>query len=208
MASSGPTEPGESEPAVRRRVRNPELHRSAILSAARSAFGEHGYANCTIREIAQRAGVTHGLVMRQFDSKERLFVTALLENRREEHAYRGDIVGLPEQVARRYVEHIEADGERDPFIALIRSSSDIRVARELLRDMRREPANVFLHVLDAADLEQRADLLGALLIGVTFSRYVLADGELAAMSPEELITYLTPAVRGILLTPTTAIRDE
>jgi hypothetical protein len=42
-------------------------------------------------------------------------------------------------------------------------------------------------------------MLGALLIGVTFSRYVLADGPLAAMSPEELIGYLIPAIRTILL---------
>jgi hypothetical protein len=36
---------------------------------------------------------------------------------------------------------------------------------------------------------------------VTFSRYVLADGTLAAMSSDELIAYLIPAIRTILLEP-------
>ena len=65
--------------------------------------------------------------------------------------------------------------------------------------MRSEPAEAFLGVLNAPDLDRRADLLGALLIGVTFSRYILADGELAAMSSEDLVAYLETAIRGILL---------
>lgn len=200
MASSEVTSPESGGLAKRKRVRNPELHRAAILAAARAVFGENGYANGTIREIARRAGVTHGLVVRHFETKERLFVTSLLA-RREEQRYSGAVADLPERIARRYVENIEADGPSDPFVALIRSAGDTRVAKELLRAMRREPAEAFLGVLDVPDLEQRADLLGALLIGVTFSRYILADGKLAAMSPDELIAYLTMSVHSILLAP-------
>ena len=201
MTSRQVISPDSGGTAKRKRVRNPELHRAAILAAARSVFGEHGYANGTIREIARQAGVTHSLVVRHFETKERLFVTSLLARRQEEQRYSGAIADLPERVARRYVENIEADGPSDPFVALIRSAGDTRVAKELLHAMRREPADAFLGVLDVPDLEQRADLLGALLIGVTFSRYILADGKLAAMSPEELIAYLTMAVHSILLDP-------
>lgn len=42
------------------------------------------------------------------------------------------------------------------------------------------------------------DLVGAHLIGVTFSRYLLADGPLAAMSADELTDYLTASLHGIL----------
>lgn len=200
MTSSEVTSPDLGGLARRKRVRNPDAHRAAILSAARSVFGEHGYANGTIREIARRAGVTHGLVVRHFETKERLFVTSLLA-RREEERYSGAVADLPERIARRYVENIEADGPSDPFIALIRSAGDSRVAKELLHAMRSEPAEAFLGVLDVPDLEQRGDLLGALLIGVTFSRYILADGKLAAISPEDLIAYLTTVIHSILLDP-------
>ena len=48
----------------------------------------------------------------------------------------------------RYVENIEADGASDPFIALIRSAGDTRLAKQLSKAMRGEPATAFLGVLD------------------------------------------------------------
>lgn len=188
-------------PSRSKRVRNPEVHRAAILDAARQVFAERGYSKATIREVARRAGVTHGLVVLHFTTKEKLFVEALLERRRAPAAIEGDVDKLPELIARAYVERVEADGPNDPFVALIRSAGDIDVAKQLLGAMRMEPAQAYLSVLSAHDLERRAELLGALLIGVTFSRYVLADGELAAMPPQELVAYLIPPIRTILLEP-------
>jgi AcrR family transcriptional regulator len=193
--------PSAATPPKRKRVRDPEAHRAAILEAARAVFGERGYRSGTIREIAGRAGVTHGLVVRHFETKDQLFVAALLDGRRSQPPTAGNMSGLPERVARAYVEQIEADGPSDPFIALIRSAGDADIAKQLLRAMRMEPAAAYLAVLDTPDLERRGDLLGALLIGVTFTRYILADGPLAMMSSENLIAYLTPLVRGILLDP-------
>jgi AcrR family transcriptional regulator len=186
------------EASKRKRIRNPDAHRAAILASARSVFAEHGYANGTIREIARRAGVTHGLVVRHFSTKEQLFVRALMEQRAEK-PYSGPVAGLPEYIAARYVENIENDGAGDPFVALLRSAGDTPLAKELLKTMRGEPATTLLGVLPAQDLDRRADLLGALLIGVTFSRYILAEGTLATMTPPELIAYLTQAISGILL---------
>ncbi|MCT7657445.1 TetR/AcrR family transcriptional regulator [Mycobacterium deserti] len=201
--SSAKSDPpsGAVSPQKRKRVRDPEAHRAAILEAARAVFGERGYRSGTIREIAGRAGVTHGLVVRHFETKDQLFVAALLDGRRIQPPADPDLSGLPERVARAYVEQIEADGPSDPFIALIRSAGDADIAKQLLRAMRMEPAAAYLAVLDATDLELRSDLLGALLIGVTFTRYILADGPLAMMSSEHLVAYLTPLVRGILIDP-------
>ena len=140
-------------------------------------------------------------MVRHFSTKDQLFVAALLDARRVPRSVEGDLSGLPERVARAYVEQIEADGPSDPFIALTRSAGDGHVAKQLLRAMRMEPADAYLAVLDTPDLDRRGDLLGALLIGVTFTRYILADGPLAEMSPEELIAYLTPLTRSILLDP-------
>jgi AcrR family transcriptional regulator len=184
----------------RKHVRNPEAHRAAILAAAREVFGELGYARGTIRAIAERAGVTHGLVVRHFATKDELFVTAMLDGRRPPGTV-GDVTDLPKRIARDYVENIEADGPSDPFIALLRSAGDANIAKHLLHEMRAEPADTYLAGLDAPDLDQRSDLLGALLIGVTFTRYILADGPLATMPPDKLIAYLTPLIHGILLEP-------
>jgi AcrR family transcriptional regulator len=48
-----------------------------IRDAARALFAEHGYGTST-REIAERAGVSHELIFRYFDSKANLFVEAVL----------------------------------------------------------------------------------------------------------------------------------
>ena len=47
-----------------------------LEDAAREVFAERGY-EATTREIASRAGVSHDLIFRYFDSKEKLFFDAV-----------------------------------------------------------------------------------------------------------------------------------
>lgn len=54
--------------------------RAAILQAAMVVFGEHGYANGSLTDIAERVGMTHAGVLHHFGSKEQLLI-ALLEYR-------------------------------------------------------------------------------------------------------------------------------
>lgn len=48
-----------------------------LQEAAREVFGERGF-EATTREIASRAGVSHELIFRYFDSKEKLFFDAVV----------------------------------------------------------------------------------------------------------------------------------
>src|ERR1700678_4167148 len=50
---------------------------AAILEAATDLFAERGPAATSIRDIAERAGVNHGLVFRHFGTKEQLFGAVL-----------------------------------------------------------------------------------------------------------------------------------
>src|ERR1700749_5240899 len=102
----------ESEPEHHRpkRRRDPEASRAAILEAAREVFNERGYARATIREIARRAGVTHGLVMRHFGSKEQLLIEALPGPRAAAEVVPGDLATLPERVATAFVAGTESAG--------------------------------------------------------------------------------------------------
>ncbi|XVU29271.1 TetR family transcriptional regulator [Actinoplanes sp. CA-054009] len=184
----------------RRRTRDPEAKRAAILGAARAVFAEHGFERATIREIARRAGVAHGLVMLHFTSKERLFLAAVPGPRDLADAVAGDLDGLPGRIALSYVARMESAGRADPFIALVRAAaSDQEAAKALLRAMREESLTAYEIVLEGPDVEERVNLGASLLIGVTMSRYVLADGPLAVMTPDRLARYLTNALRAILL---------
>lgn len=50
-----------------------------ILSATISIIGKNGYTASSIRDIAKEAGVTPGLIMQRFDSKEQLVLQALFQ---------------------------------------------------------------------------------------------------------------------------------
>ncbi len=65
--------------------------RQLILEAALAVFAEQGFEGATSKEIAARAGVTHGLIYFYFTSKEELFQAAF------EHTLRGalDQLSLP-----------------------------------------------------------------------------------------------------------------
>ncbi len=57
-----------------------EARRSSILTAARRAFTETGDMNgTTIRHIAERGGISEGVIYRHFESKDQLFFEAVVE---------------------------------------------------------------------------------------------------------------------------------
>ena len=63
----------------RRRTRNVADKRARIVAAAQVLFTQMGYSQTSVRDIAERAGVAAGLVIKHFESKLRLFEVALVE---------------------------------------------------------------------------------------------------------------------------------
>ncbi|MFI7361375.1 TetR/AcrR family transcriptional regulator [Streptomyces sp. NPDC050149] len=53
--------------------------RAQILSAAGTAFAEHGYAASSLRDIAKRAGLTHAGVQHHFPTKAAVLAAMLAE---------------------------------------------------------------------------------------------------------------------------------
>ncbi|MFF0730500.1 TetR family transcriptional regulator [Streptomyces chartreusis] len=205
MNDAEPASKSADEPPRRRR-RDPEGHRAAIIEAARHTFAERGYARTTLREIARRAGVTHGLITRHFASKERLFLAAVPGNRDLEQVAAGDPETLPDRIAEAFVRRLETDAVNDPLIALLRSAaSDERAAAHLLVAMQEHSAIVYRSVLSPGespppddDLDTRVALVGAQMIGVAFSRYIARTEPLASMPPDRLTEHLTRILRQIL----------
>jgi AcrR family transcriptional regulator len=68
---------------VRRRL-TAEARKRSILEAARRAFSETGDMNgTTIRAIAERGGISEGVIYRHFESKDQLFFEAVVEPLRD-----------------------------------------------------------------------------------------------------------------------------
>jgi len=69
----------EENGSISARRAGSEERRRRVLEAARGCFGEAGFAGATITAIAQRAGVSNGLLYQFFRSKEELFGFVLRE---------------------------------------------------------------------------------------------------------------------------------
>jgi AcrR family transcriptional regulator len=70
-------------PPPRRRL-TADARRNLILKAARRAFTETGdMSGTTIRVIAEKAGISEGLIYRHFESKEQLYIEAVVVPLRE-----------------------------------------------------------------------------------------------------------------------------
>ncbi|GAA1617874.1 TetR family transcriptional regulator [Actinoplanes couchii] len=182
--------------------RDPEGHRLAILDAARESFGEKGFAGATVRDIAGRAGVTHGLVLRQFGTKEQLFLAAVPGHRELDRTIPGDRETLPERVAAAFVERMERNAAGDPLVVLLRSiAADQSVTAGLLEAMATNSLEAYSQVLGdtVPDVPARVAMLGAQLIGITVVRYIAPTGPLARMPADELTHHLTRVLRQILL---------
>ncbi|MEU6354544.1 TetR family transcriptional regulator [Streptomyces sp. NPDC047072] len=202
MAKTSSPESPDQAPArapLDGRRRDPEASRAAILEAARDAFTEQGYARATIRGIARRAGVTHGLVMLHFTSKEKLFLAAVPGHRDLRDLVAGDRETLPERIAAGYVERMEGNPSGDPFVALLRSAAtNETAAADLYTAMQAHSEAAYREVLTGDDMDIRVGMLAAQLIGVTFGRYIVRAGRLAEMSPEDLRVHLGRVLRDIL----------
>lgn len=186
-------------PERRPRRRDPEAHRAAILAAAQELFATRGYARATVRDIAARAGVTHGLVMRHFGTKEELFVAAMPGVRDLDQIAPGPAATLPDRIAAAWVERMESTADSDPTTALVLSATDRDAAVRLYNVMIEHSLRAYHAVLGAGrDDDIRLQLIAAQLIGVTYTRYILRTGPLADLDAPELIRWLAATLRGIL----------
>lgn len=71
--------PEGDAPRPRRRL-TAEARKSSILAAARRAFTETGDMNgTTIKVIAEHSGISEGVIYRHFESKDQLFIEAVVE---------------------------------------------------------------------------------------------------------------------------------
>jgi AcrR family transcriptional regulator len=199
-ATPSAKDPGRGpEPQTKqKRRRNPEASKAAILDAARHVFTERGYAGGSIREIAKRAGVTHGLVIRHFGSKEKLLIAALPGARELSTALPGPLETLPERSATTFVAETEGSDGDSTLIALIRSAaSGDEAVRALYTELDRQTSESYRAVLgEGADVY--IDLLRSLFIGVAFTRHVAKTGAIAELDDSDLLGYLTSAIRALL----------
>ncbi|MET7365737.1 TetR family transcriptional regulator [Streptomyces sp. NPDC005566] len=195
-AGSPAPDAGQSAAAPRRPgSHDPEGNRRAVLDAARRLFGAHGYKGVGVRAIAAEAGVTPGLVMAYFGTKDGLFREAVGGGA----GVSGDVLGadatgdLPAALARAYLERWDRLPADDPWPALIRSAVSHPPSAELLRTILEKQVGEPLARLlgDSAEAEVRIAMIRSVLFGVIMERYVFAHDPAVSVPTGELAPALT-----------------
>jgi AcrR family transcriptional regulator len=166
-----------------------------VLNAARSHFARDGYDGTTIRAIAATARVDPALVMQFYGSKEGLFAAVLRDfadlDDAVHAAVKGAIVRRGERFARASLE---------PWEHPIRGKSLRSLVRATIGSPRTVgPFQVELKAsLSRSGIPQRMRsrylLAASQLLGVAIARYILEVPALVAMSTDELVKLVAPAV--------------
>ncbi|MGK2880020.1 MAG: TetR/AcrR family transcriptional regulator [Mycobacterium sp.] len=183
------------------RARNAAETRADILAAARQRFGSDGYERTTLRAVAGDVGVDAALVIRYFGSKQDLFAAAA-----DFSIELSDLIAVaPDRLADALLQRFVAVWEFDStFLALLRSAMTSPTAADAMRRVfATQVAPAPMAVAPDHPIE-RAGLLGALIVGLATSRYVLANPAITALDHDQLVEWTRPLIQQILVGPAPA----
>lgn len=178
------------------RTRNAAETRAQILAAARTRFGAEGYERTTLRAVAADVGVDPALVIRYFGSKQDLFAAAA-----EFTLNLPDLADVPpDGVADALLPAFFAVWEEDTtFVALLRAAMTSETAANTMRTVFATQVAPTLAAVTPDHPGERAGLMGAFIIGLATTRYVLTNPFVANLGHDELIAWAAPIVRQLLV---------
>ncbi|MEV6764114.1 TetR family transcriptional regulator [Streptomyces sp. NPDC051105] len=189
-----------TEPTNGSAARRSDASRSAILAAARERFATDGYERATIRAIARDAHIDPSMVMRYFGNKDGLFAAAVALDLRMP-----DVSQVPStEVGRRLVAHFLSLWEtNEELTAVLRVGVTNRAGAERLQGIFREQVVPVAQRVcpDPEQVQTRAGLCAAQLVGLALTRYVLRLPPVVALAQEEILAWLGPTLQRYLTAP-------
>ncbi|WP_269856453.1 TetR/AcrR family transcriptional regulator [Streptomyces sp. RPT161] len=188
--------PEHREPAAERRS---DRTRAAILRAARQHFTAQGYERTTIRAIAADADIDPSMVIRYFGTKERLFDAALTVDLRLPDLTAVAPGDVPAVLVRHFLNRWEGDPTDDALLMVLRSAVTNDRAAERAREIFGvQVAPALAAVIGPEAAGRRAGLVSAQLLGLALTRYLLRLPTVTALTPDEVVATLAPAIRETL----------
>jgi AcrR family transcriptional regulator len=180
------------------RTRNASQTRADILSAARSRFASEGYDGTTLRAVAADVGVDAALLIRYFGSKRDLFAAAVDFSIELPDLSKVD----PEKIAGILLPRFFAVWEEDEtFVALLRAAMTSEIAADALRRVFAQQVAPKLLTATPDHPVQRIGLVGAFVIGIATTRYVLMNPPIANLTRDELSRWAAPVIQRLLVGP-------
>jgi AcrR family transcriptional regulator len=167
-----------------------------ILSVARRAFAETGWAGTTIRAVAREADVDPALVYHYFGSKEGLLDAATNPPQRWlESVAKTWTTPVPElgSALLRLMLGAWADDEIGPVLrAVLQTAAHEPSTREKLRRVQSSLMGVSQLGVDERDRGVRSGLISSQIMGLAMMRYVWKIEPVASMSDDEVVAAIAP----------------
>ncbi|MGH3237030.1 MAG: TetR/AcrR family transcriptional regulator [Streptosporangiaceae bacterium] len=188
--------------------RDAQRTRQRLVEVAGRHFARHGFGGANVRAIAAEAGVAPNLITRYFGGKSGLYAAAATIQLQAGSVLPGPPATLGDRIAGRVVELWESADTADPMLMMLRSAGSSSAAAEELAEFFATQASRPLaeHLVatlrcTAPDAADRAAAVGALILGVITSRYVMRGGPLAHAGRPSLTAWLGNRLQRLLDDP-------
>ena len=194
--------PSTSRPPRRGRRPGAPDTRATILDAARSAFGQKGFAGTTIRAVASAADVDAALVHHYFGTKDELFLAAMelpVDPRQViAPALAGGVDGAGERLLRAFLSMWDDPVVSPALVGIVRSA--LQPGGERLLTQGFVPV-VLLPLGEALGIERpevRMPLVISHVAGLILTRYVIGLEPIASMPQDTVVAAYAPVVQHYL----------
>ncbi len=203
QATRGAVRPVDDEaiPPAGPRRRDAAATREALLSAARALIARDGVGHVSTRDVAAAAGANQALVYRYFGSKEALLVEALQPTEPDRTIAETPLADLPHTLLRRALDPDAPADVRASSMSTLVAGAGTELVRTIARDRIHAGFTTQLAGrLDGDDAELRAELVAALLTGISSLRGQIGTRAIAGADLDALATYVDRMVAP-LITP-------
>jgi len=175
---------------TRPRRRDAAATRTALLMAARLLMTERGVEGTSTRDVAAAAGVNQALVYRYFGSKEKLFAEAAgASTAPDDIVTNTPLADLPRVLLDRILGAAEAHQSLE-VATMVAAANDEHVRAVIRERLDTVFTKQLAGRLTGPDAALRAELFGAILVGVGFLRHKIGTEAMTSADRDAIAAYV------------------
>nr|WP_206038056.1 TetR/AcrR family transcriptional regulator [Rhodococcus sp. HNM0569] len=167
-----------------------------ILDAAGRAFGSRPYAEITLKEIAEEAGVSAPLIIKYFGSKEQLFDQLVDFTVAAERVFEAPLERLGEHMVTLFARPKEPHQPLSMSILFMSGGSE-ESSSKLRANYSAQMIDALAERLPGPDARLRAELAMSMMTGLAVMRRRMLR-EYATGTPEEVVARYAPVLQQLL----------
>lgn len=174
--------------------------RARILAAGQAIFSSMGYERTTIRGVAKAAHIHPSMVIRYFQSKERLFAAAVAFDLHLPPSFAQTPRNkLGFALVHHFLERWEGPAAGDELPSLLRAAVTHPKARERMVQIFEQQVSPFVKRLcSAGKSHECAALIASQLLGLAYTRYVLKFPSVVRLSRKTVLLRVGATIQSYL----------